>query len=257
MSFLIIFLLFTCFTTVYSFRAVAIGETDGLHGPFVAQAKIWLANLTKYYNFTVDHFADPFQVSDQFLSKYQLFIELNYPPYNWGGSAQQQAFTKYIDQGLGGWVGLHHASLLGEFDGFPLWQWFSDFMGNILWKDYIATFSTATVDVEDATHPILKNVPSKFTIENEEWYTWNKSPRLDSDVHVLAHVDESTYNPDSTVKMGDHPVVWTNTQKKAKNVYIFMGHHPELFQNTAFTTLFQNAIFWAGNANSTENNKVY
>jgi type 1 glutamine amidotransferase len=24
-----------------------------------------------------------------------------------------------------------------------------------------------------------------------------------------------------------------------------MGHHPELFQNTAFTTIFRNSIFWA------------
>jgi hypothetical protein len=45
--------------------------------------------------------------------------------------------------------------------------------------------------------------------------------------------------------MGDHPVIWTNEHYKARNIYIFMGHHPELFHNQAFTTIFRNSIFWA------------
>jgi type 1 glutamine amidotransferase len=65
-------------------------------------------------------------------------------------------------------------------------------------------------------------------------------------VRVLANVDENTYMPNSNIKMnGDHPVVWTNDAYLGKNLYIFMGHHPNLFQNAAWTTLFRNAIFWA------------
>jgi type 1 glutamine amidotransferase len=64
-------------------------------------------------------------------------------------------------------------------------------------------------------------------------------------VHVLARVNEQTYLPDTKTKMGDHPVVWTNEHCKARNIYIFMGHHPELFQNSSFTTLVTNSIFWA------------
>jgi type 1 glutamine amidotransferase len=116
-------------------------------------------------------------------------------------------------------------------------------MGGIQFTDYIASFSSATVKVEDPASPIMQGLRKQFQIENEEWYTYNKSPR--PHVHVLASVDESTYSPDSKLKMGDHPVVWTNDQVKARNVYIFMGHHPELFQNQAYTTLFHNAILWA------------
>jgi hypothetical protein len=61
---------------------------------------------------------------------------------------------------------------------------------------------------------------------------------------VLASVDEATYIPNSDIKMGDHPVVWTNPHYKAKNIYIFMGHSPDLFDNPSYTTLFKNAIFW-------------
>jgi len=89
----------------------------------------------------------------------------------------------------------------------------------------------------------MQGVKSPFVIENEEWYTYDKSAR--PNVHVLASVDEKTYTPSTDIKMGDHPVIWTNEHYKARNIYIFMGHHPELFQNPAFTQIFKNAIFWA------------
>jgi len=31
----------------------------------------------------------------------------------------------------------------------------------------------------------------------------------------------------------------------ARNVYIFMGHGPDLLQNQAYSTLLRNAILWA------------
>ena len=47
------------------------------------------------------------------------------------------------------------------------------------------------------------------------------------------------------IKMGgDHPVIWSNPNFKARNVYIFMGHHGGLFDNSNFVQLFRNAIFW-------------
>ena len=119
-------------------------------------------------------------------------------------------------------------------------------MGGIQFKNYIPRFSTAKVVVEDSKHPALKSVPAAFIIEKEEWYTYDKSPR--PNVHVLATVDESSYSPDTKTKMnGDHPVIWCNEHVKARNIYIFMGHHPELFQNPAFTKIFSNSILWAAN----------
>jgi hypothetical protein len=47
-----------------------------------------------------------------------LFIQLDFPPYSWKDKAVK-AFEQYINEGRGGWIGFHHATLLGEFDGFP------------------------------------------------------------------------------------------------------------------------------------------
>jgi hypothetical protein len=51
--------------------------------------------------------------------------------------------------------------------------------------------------------------------------------------------------PDTRIKMGgDHPVVWSNPHVKARNAYVFMGHHAGLFENAAFAQLFRNAVLW-------------
>ena len=224
------------------FKVVALAEAGGIHRPFVDAAKVWLDKQAADNNFSVDYIQDTAKIDDAFLSHYQLFIQLNYPPYGWTPTAVA-AFTKYIEEGRGGWIGFHHATLLGEFDGYGIWPWFSQFMGGIRFTEYIPKFATATVVVEDPSHAVMKDVGKTFVVDQEEWYTYDKSPR--PNVHVLARVDEATYSPDTRTKMGDHPVIWTNEHFKARNVYVFMGHHPELFQNPAFTTIFRNSILWA------------
>jgi type 1 glutamine amidotransferase len=226
------------------FRVIAIAEEASIHKPFVDAAKVWLEKEANAGNFSIDYIHNTEKIDDAFLSRYQLFIQLDYPPYAWTPTAAS-AFQKSIEEGKEGWIGFHHATLLGEFDGYPMWRWFSDFMGGIRFKNYIASFATAKVNAEDQKHPVMRGLGGSFEIEREEWYTYDKSPR--PNVHVLASVDEKTYTPDSPLKMGDHPVVWTNEQVKARNVYIFMGHRAEHFQNQAFTTLFRNSIFWAAN----------
>lgn len=224
------------------FRVVAIAEPGGIHLPFVEAAKIWLNQLATGQNFAIDYIEDTGKINDEFLSHYRLFIQLNYPPYRWTPAAQA-SFIKFIEQGRGGWIGFHHAGLLGEFDGYPMWPWFSQFLGGIRYTNYIPTFVDGTVAVEDKWHPAMKGVSSPFKVLHEEFYTWDKSPR--PNVHVLASVDENSYSPNTTIKMGDHPVIWTNEHYKARNIYIFMGHHADLFDNPAFTTIFRNSIFWA------------
>jgi len=120
---------------------------------------------------------------------------------------------------------------------------FHQFMGNIVFKSYIPDFATGTLHVEDSAHPVFKGMPATFKIENDEWYTYDRSPR--PDVHVLATVDEDSYEPMRTVKMGDHPVIWTNPHYKARNVYFQFGHKDALLQSPTFTQLFLNAIRWA------------
>jgi uncharacterized protein len=229
------------------FRVLALAESGGHHIEFTKAAKPWLKKCGDENGFEVDYLSDTSTITQALLAKYQLVLQLDFVPYGWKPEAMA-AFKAYIDEGHGGWVGLHHATLLGEFDGFPMWPWFSEFMGGIKFKNYIPNFSSGTVRVEDKTHPCMKGVPEFFTVDKEEWYTYDRSPR--ANVHVLASVDESTYSDAAAVRMGDHPVIWTNEHKAARNVYIFMGHGPWLFENAAYTTILRNSILWAAERKS-------
>src|SRR6266404_787332 len=214
------------------FRVLALAEPGGHHVEFTKAAKPWLTKCGKENGFEVDYITNTAPITAAYLAKYRLVLQLDFVPYGWKPEAMA-AFKDYIEHGRGGWVGLHHATLLGEFDGYPMWPWFSDFMGGIRFSNYIPTFAAAQVKVEDDKHPCMKNLPLQFTIQKEEWYTYDKSPR--NNVHVLASVNESSYVPASTIKMGDHPVVWTNEHFRARNIYIFMGHGPDLLQNKFYT----------------------
>lgn len=224
------------------FKVLALAEPGGHHIAFTQVARPWLAKCGQENAFEVHYITNTASITKAFLAKYDLVLQLDFVPYGWTPEAMS-AFKAYIEEGRGGWVGLHHATLLGKFDGQPMWPWFSEFMGNIKFKNYISKFSSGTVRVEDKAHPCMKDVPESFIIAKEEWYTYDRSPR--PNVHVLANVDEATYSDASAVRMGDHPVIWSNERVAARNVYIFMGHGPWLFENKAFTTIFRNAILWA------------
>jgi type 1 glutamine amidotransferase len=224
------------------FKVLVLTERGGQHGGFTDAALKWLDTFSKENNFEYTEINNTKQINEVFLSQFCVIIQLDYPPYTWTKDAES-AFINYIEEGKGGWVGFHHATLLGEFDGYPIWQWFSDFMGGIRFKNYVAALATATVNVEDTEHPVMKGVSKSFSIPDDEWYTFDKNPR--SNVHVLAGVDESTYTPDSDIKMGDHPAIWTNRNMKASNVYFLMGHASSLFASEDFKKMLANSILWA------------
>lgn len=222
-------------------KVLVLTERGGQHGGFTDAGLKWLAAEGAKGNFSITEINNAKNVTEAYLSQFSLVIQLDFPPYTWPKEAED-AFVKYIEEGRGGWIGFHHATLLGEFDGYPMWQWFSDFMGGVRFKNYIAPLADGTLIVEDKQHPVMKDVPASFVVPDDEWYTYDKSPR--PNVHVLANVDESSYTPASDIKMGDHPVVWVNESKKARNVYFQIGHSSKLYETEGFTTMFRNAINW-------------
>ena len=222
-------------------KVLVLTERGGQHGGFTDAGLKWLSAEGVKGNFSITEINNARNITEAYLSQFSLVIQLDFPPYTWPKEAED-AFVKYIEEGRGGWIGFHHATLLGEFDGYPMWQWFSDFMGGVRFKNYIAPLADGTLIVEDKQHPVMKDVPASFVVPDDEWYTYDKSPR--PNVHVLANVDESSYTPASDIKMGDHPVVWVNESKKARNVYFQIGHSSKLYETEGFTTMFRNAINW-------------
>ncbi|MEP1472980.1 MAG: ThuA domain-containing protein [Halieaceae bacterium] len=165
---------------------------------------------------------------------------------------QQQAFESWLEAG-GGWLGIHAAG-----DGsHAAWPWY---MENLIGTRFTAhilgpQFQRASVVMENHDHPVAQGVPSVWD-HSEEWYSWESSPRQ-AGFTVLATVDEDSYTPEQKVlwhqrdlRMGDHPVVWSNCVGLGRTVYAAMGHRGESFQTPQVRQLLENAILWAlGQAN--------
>ena len=162
---------------------------------------------------------------------------------------QEAAMQSYIESG-GGWVGIHAAGD-GSHAG---WPWYRE---NLVGADFTAhimgpQFQTATVNLENTWHPVLRDVVEQFAHE-EEWYSWAQSPRTEG-FTVLATIDESSYVPvqkllgaENDLRMGDHPVVWSNCVGDGRSIYLAMGHQGEAFEQPQVALLLDNAINWARN----------
>ena len=222
-------------------EVLVLTERGGQHGSFTDAGLAWLEKTGNEMGFQITEINSTSPITKEYLDRFDLIVQLDFPPYTWTDEAAK-AFIEYIEKGKGGWIGFHHATLLGEFDGYPMWDWFSDFMGGIVYQNYNATLTDGEVYVEDASHPVMKGVEPRFLLQDEEWYIYDKSPR--ENVRVLASADESTYYPPTEIKMGDHPVVWINENVKARNVYFQFGHGEILYKDNNFLNMFRNAIEW-------------
>lgn len=222
-------------------KVLVLAERGGLHEGFTAAALKWLEMQKERFNMELTVLNSAKDIPERELEKYHLVLQLNYPPYAWSEAAQKD-MQDYIDRGIGSYIGFHHATLLGEFDGYKMWDWFSDFMGKIRFKNYIAGKSDGTVEVENRLHPVMKDIPGTFVIPDDEWYTYETNPR--PNVQVLAHVDEASYTQRTDIKMDDHPVIWTNPNKRARNIYFQFGHSQLLLENAAFIRMLENSLHW-------------
>ena len=183
--------------------------------------------------------------NDAQLSRFEVVVFLN-ASGDLLDSGQRQAFRSWLEAG-GGWLGIHAAG-----DGsHQAWPWYvntligANFTAHILGPQ----FQVATMVLERSASPVLAGLPSRWDHE-EEWYSWEKSPR-DKGFSILATVDEDSYQPvqnlpgrQRDLRMGDHPVVWSNCVAAGKSVYSALGHRADAFEQAQHLQLLENALAW-------------
>lgn len=173
------------------------------------------------------------------LKNIQVVLWLDDFPHTAG---QRAAFEEYMKRG-GGWLGFHIAAYNDEDTH---WPWLVDFLGGGVFYGNNWPPLPALLDVDDKSSPITKHVPAQFTSPANEWYIWKPSPRLNKSVKVLVTLDPSNYplGLKDTIKGGDLPVVWTNTNYKM--IYMNMGHGDKIFTSKTQNKLFEDALLWLG-----------
>lgn len=156
--------------------------------------------------------------------------------------SQRRAFQDYIERG-GAFIGVHGSA----GDPVYFWDWYVDRLigARFLAHPMNPQYQDARVVLDDAAHPIARGLPREWTM-NEEWYSFRSNPRKVG-AHVIATLDETTYKPEGRgldLRMGDHPIVWTNCIGKGRMFYSAIGHRPEMYSRPEYRTMLTNAIGW-------------
>jgi type 1 glutamine amidotransferase len=157
--------------------------------------------------------------------------------------AQRRAFQSYVEGG-GGFVAMHGSA----GDPVYFWDWYADTLIGARFKGHPLTphFQEARIAVNEA-HPLAKVLPKEWRM-TDEWYSFKTNPRA-AGANVLLTLDESTYQPvgmmNQDLRMGDHPLAWTNCVGKGRMFYSAIGHMPETYGQPQNVALLEEAVAWA------------
>ncbi len=99
------------------------------------------------------------------------------------------------------------------------------------------------IHVEDTKSPITKGLPALWQ-RTEEWYAFAENPRSKPGIHILATVDEKSYNPGRATMGADHPLVWWHCTGKGRAVYSALGHAGAFYSEPLMIQLLDNEISW-------------
>lgn len=145
------------------------------------------------------------------------------------------AYQGYI-QGGGGFAGVHGAS-----DSMHFVPWYGGLVGgNAYFRNHPAQ-QTATLVLEDPTHPSTGALPAEWSVF-EEWYNFTNNPR--EVVRVLLTLDEASYNPGPGAMGDDHPYAWCHNYDGGRSWYTTLGHRESTFADPLFREHLLGGIEW-------------
>jgi type 1 glutamine amidotransferase len=159
-------------------------------------------------------------------------------------AGQKAAFRDWIEAG-GGFVGVHGAA----GTEYEYWPWYQDVLIGARFRAHPENpqFQTATLRIEDRSHPATKHLGETW-VREDEWYSFTSNPRVPG-VRVLATLDESTYKPEDwgrDIRMGaDHPIIWSHCVGRGRSFYSALGHKGEYYAEPLHVELLEGAIAWA------------
>ncbi|WP_166849433.1 ThuA domain-containing protein [Isoptericola sp. BMS4] len=204
------------------FDALVFSRTAGFRHDSIPAGVAAIEQLGTEHEFSVTATEDPTVFTDEGLADYEVVVFLS-TTGDVLDADQQAAFERYI-QGGGGYAGVHAASDT-EYD----WPWYGELVG--AYFDSHPQNQDATVKVEDAVHPSTTHLPQRWD-RFDEWYNFRSNPR--DDVHVLASLDETTYDAGSGAMGAEHPTAWCQDYDGGRSWYTGGGHTAESFSEPAF-----------------------
>jgi glucose/arabinose dehydrogenase/PKD repeat protein/type 1 glutamine amidotransferase len=204
------------------FSVLVFSKTAGFRHDSIPDGIAAIKQLGLDNGFAVDATEDATKFTDANLAKYAAVVWLS-TTGDVLDANQQAAFERYIHAG-GGYAGIHAASDT-EYD----WPWYGKLVG-AYFKEHPAQ-QDAEVRVPDRQHPSTSVLPKRWD-RFDEWYGFQSNPR--GKVHVLATLDEKSYDPGGSAMNNDHPIAWCQNYDGGRAWYTGMGHTKESYADPTF-----------------------
>jgi uncharacterized protein len=99
------------------------------------------------------------------------------------------------------------------------------------------------IHIEDPKSRIAAKLPAMWP-RPEEWYAFSERPRTKPGFHIIATVDEKSYNPGRATMGADHPLIWWHCVGKGHAVYSALGHAGRMYAEPLMIQLLDNMIAW-------------
>jgi PKD repeat protein len=224
------------------FRVLVFSKTAGFRHSSIDDGHAAIEQLGDQNGFQVDHTEDATAFRDNVLSHYDTVVWLS-TTGDVLNDTQQAAFQRYVRAGHG-YTGIHAAADT-EYE----WKWYGRLVGAYFLSHPVGTHPNGgrdgTVIVEDTTDHSTQGLPAPRWDRIDEWYNYKPvdfeqtgnvdySPR--ANVHVLASLDESTYDEadGSDGVDDDHPISWCHKYDGGRSWYTGMGHTDDSFTEANF-----------------------
>ncbi|UCM89415.1 ThuA domain-containing protein [Streptomyces marincola] len=185
-------------------------------------------------HFAVDVTSDPADFTTAGLLDYNavVFLSTDGAVLN---ANQEAALQTYVRLG-GGFVGIHDAALAQ-----PESEWFTGLIGSRPDAASPDDVQTAVVEVGDRVNPATRGLPVEWA-KRDVWFNWESNPS--GQVHTVARVRESTYEPGDTAEGWDHPISWCRDYDGGRSFYTGMGGTAQSFSENNFRKHLRGALLW-------------
>ncbi|GAB4084736.1 hypothetical protein GCM10028784_13660 [Myceligenerans cantabricum] len=204
------------------FNVLVFSRTAGFRHGSIPAGIAAIEQLGADNGFTVDATEDAAAFTDENLADYDVVAWLS-TTGDVLDDQQQAAFERYIQDG-GGYAGIHAASDT-EYD----WSWYGELVG--AYFNSHPQNQDATVKVEDHDHASTAHLPQRWE-RFDEWYNYRSDPR--DEVHVLASLDETTYDAGTGAMGAEHPIAWCQAYDGGRSWYTGGGHTDASFSEPEF-----------------------
>ena len=166
---------------------------------------------------TSEHTEDSSIFNDEDLSHFDALVMFQASGDPW--TAEEKAAMERYQQAGGGIVAIHNAAdMRGNY------AWWDNLIGALM-PGHAATGTSpglpGTVRVEDGVHPSTTHLPQRWD-RADEWYNFSANVR--GTAHVLATMDETTYDPGGNAQGYDHPISWCKPYDGGRAWVTAMGH---------------------------------